>query len=61
MSALVLLIPLALCILLFSIWGFFWCIKNNQYEDLESEGHKILFDEQDDLDESGKQDYGEKE
>jgi cbb3-type cytochrome oxidase maturation protein len=28
-----------------AIWAFFWAIDHGQFEDLENEGKRILFDE----------------
>lgn len=45
MSAIYLLIPLAMIVLALSIWLFFWAVKRGQFDDLESPGHSILFDD----------------
>ena len=45
MESLYLLIPLALFIIVVAITLLFWAIKNGQYDDLDTEGHRILFDE----------------
>jgi len=45
MESLYLLIPIALAIIVLAIKILFWAINNGQYDDLKSEGHRILFDE----------------
>jgi cbb3-type cytochrome oxidase maturation protein len=40
------LIPLTLIILLCAVAVFFWAVKDGQFEDLDSEASKILFDDQ---------------
>lgn len=44
MTALYVLIPVAIAIVAGAIWLFFWAVDNGQYEDLESPAHSILFD-----------------
>ena len=45
MSAIYLLIPLAMIVLAISIWLFFWAVKRGQFDDLDSPGHSILLDD----------------
>ena len=45
MSVLYLLIPSGLVILVLSIKLLFWAINNGQYDDLDMEAHRILFDD----------------
>jgi cbb3-type cytochrome oxidase maturation protein len=40
-----LLIPIGLVILVLSIKLLFWAINNGQYDDLDMEAHRILFDD----------------
>lgn len=47
MSALYILIPVAIGLVGFAIWLFFWAVDSGQYDDLESPAHSILFDDQD--------------
>ena len=42
MISLLFLIPIALFILLLSIYLFFWFVKNNQFEDLDKAANQIL-------------------
>ena len=46
MSAIYLLIPLAMLVLAVSIWLFFWAVKRGQFDDLDSPGHSILMDDE---------------
>jgi cbb3-type cytochrome oxidase maturation protein len=41
------LIPLSLVLLGIAIWGFFWMVRNDQFDDLEAEGWKVLSDDDD--------------
>lgn len=43
MSILIVLIPLALVLLAVAIAAFGWAVRNDQFEDLEEEGARILF------------------
>ena len=45
MEMLYLLIPIALFILLLAIKLLFWAINSGQYDDLETEGQRILFED----------------
>ncbi|HVK98429.1 MAG TPA: cbb3-type cytochrome oxidase assembly protein CcoS [Dongiaceae bacterium] len=45
MDTIYLLIPLALVLLVVSVWAFFWAVKHDQFEDLDREANRILFDE----------------
>jgi cbb3-type cytochrome oxidase maturation protein len=45
MTVLVYLIPLALLLGLGALFAFLWALKSGQYEDLEGEASRILFDE----------------
>ncbi len=47
MSALYLLIPVAVVLVALAIWMFFWAVDNGQYDDLDSPAHSILFDDED--------------
>ena len=49
MEILFILIPIAIILLGFAIWAFFWSVNTGQYDDLESPAHSILFDDDDDL------------
>jgi cbb3-type cytochrome oxidase maturation protein len=45
MSVIFVLIPLAVIIIAIAIGIFFWAVKSNQFDDLERQGHSILFDD----------------
>ncbi|CCQ12135.1 Type cbb3 cytochrome oxidase biogenesis protein CcoS, involved in heme b insertion [Pseudoalteromonas luteoviolacea B = ATCC 29581] len=44
MSIIYVLIPIAILFVLIAIGIFFWAVKTEQFEDLEKQGHSILFD-----------------
>jgi len=45
MSILYVLIPLSLVLLALGIWAFFWAVRNDQFEDLDSPAWQILLDD----------------
>lgn len=45
MESLFILIPIALVIIIIAVVVFFWAVKSGQFEDLDAEGKRILFDE----------------
>lgn len=45
MDSLYLLIPIALVFVFIAILVFFWAVKSGQFEDLDTEAKRILFDE----------------
>ena len=45
MDILFLLIPIALVFLVIAIAIFFWAIRDGQYDDMESQGLKIIMDD----------------
>lgn len=47
MPALYILIPVAIGLVGFAIWLFFWAVDSGQYDDLDGPAHSILFDDQD--------------
>lgn len=46
MESLYILIPIALLFIGVAVKLFFWAVKSGQYDDLDAEGKKVLFDEQ---------------
>ncbi len=46
MESLYFLIPIALVFVVIAIKILFWAIKSGQYDNLESEAHRILFDDE---------------
>lgn len=47
MEILFVLVPVSVIIVLVSLWAFVWSVHNRQYEDLDKEAHRILFDDMD--------------
>ncbi len=45
MESLYLLVPLALVFLVIAVRVLFWAVNSGQYDDLNTEGHRILFDD----------------
>jgi cbb3-type cytochrome oxidase maturation protein len=50
MNILFALIPLALVLLGFAVWAFFWAVKSGQFDDLDTPPLRILLDNEDDPD-----------
>jgi cbb3-type cytochrome oxidase maturation protein len=48
MESLYLLIPIAMVFVALAIGLYLWAVNNGQYDDLENEGRKMLFDDDDD-------------
>lgn len=46
MESLYFLIPLSLLFLIAAVALFFWAVNNGQYEDIDREGERILFDDE---------------
>ena len=46
MNILFVLIPLGLVLLAAAIWAFFWAVGNGQFDDLETPGTLVLFDDE---------------
>jgi len=44
-ESLYLLVPVALVFLVVAVRVLFWAVNSGQYDDLDTEGHRILFDE----------------
>lgn len=45
METLYLLIPIALVFITVAVKLFFWAVKSGQYDDLDTEAKRILFDD----------------
>jgi len=45
MESLFILIPIALVFVIVALAVFFWAVRSGQYEDLDTEARRILFDE----------------
>ncbi|WP_020208415.1 cbb3-type cytochrome oxidase assembly protein CcoS [Gilvimarinus chinensis] len=46
MDSLFFLIPIALIFVAIAIRAFFWAINSGQYDNLDTEAHRILFDDE---------------
>ncbi|NNC64049.1 MAG: cbb3-type cytochrome oxidase assembly protein CcoS [Gammaproteobacteria bacterium] len=46
MSILFALIPLAIVLLAFAIWAFFWAVRSGQFDDLDTPPVQILLDDE---------------
>ncbi|ETN92076.1 cytochrome oxidase maturation protein, cbb3-type [Gammaproteobacteria bacterium MOLA455] len=51
MESLYLLIPISVIFIVIAIRLFFWAVNSGQYDDLDSEGERILFDQASSVDE----------
>lgn len=47
MASLYLLIPIAIIFVCIAVGVFIWAVKSEQFEDLDRQGHSILFEEDD--------------
>ncbi|MBL4831632.1 MAG: cbb3-type cytochrome oxidase assembly protein CcoS [Aliivibrio sp.] len=47
MASLYLLIPIAIVLVFLAAAIFIWAVKSEQFEDLDRQGHNILFDDAD--------------
>jgi cbb3-type cytochrome oxidase maturation protein len=45
MNIIFILIPLGLVLLIAAVWAFFWAIRNDQFDDLDSPAWRILLDD----------------
>ncbi|NOH71619.1 cbb3-type cytochrome oxidase assembly protein CcoS [Vibrio pectenicida] len=45
MESLYILIPIAIVLVCIAIAIFIWAVKSDQFEDLERQGHNILFED----------------
>ncbi|MCB1643857.1 MAG: cbb3-type cytochrome oxidase assembly protein CcoS [Pseudomonadales bacterium] len=55
MEVIFVLIPVSLAIILMALWSFIWSVRNDQFEDLDKEAYRILFDDKDQDSEEVKQ------
>jgi len=46
MDILIVLIPAALLLGLLGLGAFLWCLKSNQYDDLDGAARRVLLDEE---------------
>ncbi|MBO0211918.1 cbb3-type cytochrome oxidase assembly protein CcoS [Vibrio sp. Vb2880] len=54
MESLYILIPIAIVLVCVAVAIFLWAVKSEQFEDLERQGHNILFEDDEHVDQSGK-------
>ena len=47
MAIIILLIPLALLFLGLALWALFWAINRGQFEDLEPQAWRVVFEDRD--------------
>lgn len=45
MNIIFVLIPLTLALLALAVWAFFWAVRHEQFDDLDSPATRILFDD----------------
>lgn len=49
MESLYLLIPISIIFIVIALSLYFWAVNSGQYEDLDAEGERLLFDNEDDV------------
>jgi len=47
MESLYVLVPIALVVVVIAVRALFWAINSGQYDDLDTEANRILFDDDD--------------
>ena len=47
MSIIFIMVLMSALLLGFAIWAFFWAVKNNQFDDLDTPAYSILDDKDD--------------
>lgn len=50
MESLYILIPIAIVLVCVAVAIFLWAVKSEQFEDLERQGHNILFEDDEQVD-----------
>lgn len=61
MPGLLIMLPIAVIIALGFLAFFFWSVKNGDYNDPEMPGHRMVLDDEDDVDTSIKKKSAKKE
>ncbi len=46
MEIIFLLLPLALLLVAFVVWAFWWAIRSGQFDDMDGPAHRILMDDE---------------
>ncbi|AMF94480.1 cbb3-type cytochrome oxidase assembly protein CcoS [Vibrio fluvialis] len=54
MESLYILIPIAIVLVCVAVAIFLWAVKSEQFEDLERQGHNILFEDDEQVEKSTK-------
>ncbi|HSG02375.1 MAG TPA: cbb3-type cytochrome oxidase assembly protein CcoS [Marinobacterium sp.] len=49
MDIIYLLIPIAIVLIAFGTWAFFWSVNTGQFDDLDSPAHRILYDDDEEM------------
>jgi len=49
MSIVFVLVIMSFILVSFAVWAFFWAVKNNQFDDLDTPAYSILEDQKDPL------------
>ena len=49
MDIIYLLIPIAIVLIGFGTWAFFWSVNTGQFDDLQSPAHRILYDDDEEM------------
>ncbi len=49
MEIVYLLIPVAIILVAFATWAFFYSVNSGQFDDLDSPAHRILYDDDEDM------------
>ncbi|MGB0768151.1 MAG: cbb3-type cytochrome oxidase assembly protein CcoS [Phycisphaeraceae bacterium] len=47
MSVLYVVLPLALVLAGLGVWGFWWAVRQGQYDDLDTPAYRAMFDDED--------------
>ncbi|MDP4599327.1 MAG: cbb3-type cytochrome oxidase assembly protein CcoS [Pseudomonadales bacterium] len=46
MEVVFVLVPISLLIVVIALWAFVWSVRGDQYDDLDKEAHRILFEDE---------------
>ncbi len=57
MTGLIYLIPIALILGFIGLLAFIWSIKSGQFDDLDGAAYRVLFDDDDNLQDTDKENY----
>jgi cbb3-type cytochrome oxidase maturation protein len=48
MEVVFVLVPISLLIVVIALWAFVWSVRGDQYDDLDKEAYRILFEDESD-------------